>query len=75
LNRSFRALQLNPLHPGLYHFSFARLHYHEENYQQTIADVENVWLPHFYWTHMLTAALADNSATRRRQMRWRASSS
>jgi TolB-like protein/tetratricopeptide (TPR) repeat protein len=50
------AQQLNPLHPGWYHFSFARLHYNERNYQQTIADVEKVALPHFYWTHMLTAA-------------------
>jgi TolB-like protein len=53
---SRRAQQLNPLHPGWYHFSFARLHYNERNYQQTIADVEKVGLPHFYWTHMLTAA-------------------
>ena len=53
---SRRAQQLNPLHPGWYHFSFARLHYHEKNYRQTIADVEKVALPHFYWTHMLTAA-------------------
>jgi TolB-like protein/Tfp pilus assembly protein PilF len=53
---SRRAQQLNPLHPGWYHFSFARLHYHEGKYQQTIADVEKVGLPHFYWTHMLTAA-------------------
>ncbi len=53
---SRRAQQLNPLHPGWYHFSFARLHYHETNYRQTIADVEKVGLPHFYWTHMLTAA-------------------
>ncbi|HKD57462.1 MAG TPA: winged helix-turn-helix domain-containing protein [Hyphomicrobiaceae bacterium] len=53
---SRRAQQLNPLHPGWYHFSFARLHYSEKSYQQTIADVEKVGLPHFYWTHMLTAA-------------------
>jgi len=37
---SRRAQQLNPSHPGWYHFSFARLHYHEGKYQQTIADVE-----------------------------------
>jgi TolB-like protein/tetratricopeptide (TPR) repeat protein len=53
---SRRAQQLNPLHPGWYHFSFARLHYNERGYRQTIADVEKVGLPHFYWTHMLTAA-------------------
>jgi TolB-like protein/tetratricopeptide (TPR) repeat protein len=53
---SRRAQQLNPLHPGWYYFSFARLHYNEKSYQQTVADVEKVGLPHFYWTHMLTAA-------------------
>ena len=53
---SKRAQDLNPLHPGWYHFSFARLHYHEKNYKQTIADVEKIGLPHFYWTHMLSAA-------------------
>jgi TolB-like protein len=53
---SRRAQQLNPLHPGWYHFSFARLHYSQKNYDQTITDVEKIGLPHFYWTHMLTAA-------------------
>lgn len=53
---SRRAQQLNPLHPGWYHFSFARLHYDQRNYEQTIADVEKIGLPHFYWTHMLSAA-------------------
>ena len=53
---SRRAQQLNPLHPGWYHFSFARLHYHQRDYEQTIADVAKVGLPDFYWTHMLTAA-------------------
>ncbi len=53
---SRRAQLLNPLHPGWYHFSFARLHYDQKNYEQTIADAENAGLPHFYWTHMLTAA-------------------
>ncbi len=53
---SRRAQLLNPLHPGWYHFSFARLHYSEKNYEHAIADVEKIGLPHFYWTHMLTAA-------------------
>lgn len=53
---SRRAQALNPLHPGWYNFSFARLHYSRNNYEQTIADVEKIGLPHFYWTHMLTAA-------------------
>jgi TolB-like protein/tetratricopeptide (TPR) repeat protein len=53
---SRQAQLLNPLHPGWYHFSFARLHYNEKNYEQAIADLEKIGLPHFYWTHMLTTA-------------------
>jgi TolB-like protein len=53
---SRRAQQLNPLHPSWYLFSFARLHYHQRRYAEAIADLETIGLPHFYWTHMLTAA-------------------
>ncbi len=53
---SSRAQKLNPLHPDWYYFSFARLHYDQKNYEQTIADVEKIGLPHFYWTHLLMAA-------------------
>ncbi len=53
---SRRAQALNPLHPGWYYFSFARLYYHLKDYEQTITAVEKMGLPHFYWSHMLTAA-------------------
>lgn len=53
---SRRAQQLNPLHPGWYHFSFARLHYHQRKYEQVLADTSNMGLEHFYWAHMLRAA-------------------
>jgi len=53
---SRRAQQLNPLHPGWYHFSFARLHYNRREYEQTIIDAEKSGLPHFYWALMITAA-------------------
>jgi tetratricopeptide (TPR) repeat protein len=53
---SRRAQQLNPLHPTWYYFSFARLYYSQKRYEQTIAEVQKVGLPHFYWTHLLTAA-------------------
>jgi len=53
---SMRAQQLNPLHPSWYHFSFARLHYHQEAYEKVISDVQKVGLPHFYWTHLLDGA-------------------
>jgi TolB-like protein/tetratricopeptide (TPR) repeat protein len=53
---SHRAQQLNPLHPGWYHFSFARSHYARRDYAAVISDVQKIGLPHFYWTHLLTAA-------------------
>jgi Tfp pilus assembly protein PilF len=53
---SRRAQQLNPLHPGWYHFSFARRHYHEEAYEKVVSDVQKIGLPHFYWTHLLNGA-------------------
>lgn len=53
---SRRAQQLNPLHPSWYHFSFARLYYSQKLYDQTISEVQKIGLPHFYWTHLLTAA-------------------
>jgi TolB-like protein len=53
---SRRAQQLNPLHPGWYHFSFARAHYASGDYAQAIADVQKVGLPDFYWAHVITAA-------------------
>lgn len=55
---SKRAQQLNPLHPGWYYFSFARYHFDRREYDKTIADVQRIGMPHFYWTHLLnTAAL------------------
>ncbi len=53
---SRRAQALNPLHPGWYYFSFARLHYNQRAYEETLADVQRVGLPNFYWTHLLNAA-------------------
>jgi TolB-like protein len=53
---SRRARALNPLHPGWYWFSFARQHYHQRAYAETLADVQRIALPHFYWTHLLNAA-------------------
>ena len=51
-----RAQRLNPLHPGWYHFSVARLHFSQGQYNETIADVQRMGLPHFYWTHLLACA-------------------
>lgn len=63
---SKRAQQLNPLHPGWYHFSAARLHYHQRRYKDVLRDVQQISMPQFYWTHLLNAAalgqLGDGSA-------------
>ena len=53
---SRRAQELNPLHPGWYYFSFARLDYSRKAYDGTVRWVEKIGLPHFYWTHLLDAA-------------------
>lgn len=54
---SRRAQRLNPLHPGWYYFSFARLHYSQKRYEDALTELQRVGLPHFYWTQMFTAAL------------------
>ena len=53
---SRRARELNPLHPGWYHFSFARYHFDRREYAEMLKVVERIAMPHFYWTHMLNAA-------------------
>ena len=53
---SRRAQRLNPLHPGWYVFSFARLHYSQRRYAEVVVDMQRTGLPHFYWTHLLSAA-------------------
>ncbi len=53
---SRRAQQLNPLHPGWYHFSFARYHFNARDYEATLADLQRISLPNFYWTRLLEAA-------------------
>ena len=51
-----RAQRLNPLHPGWYHFSLARLHFSRGQYHEAVLDVERTGLPDFYWTHLLACA-------------------
>lgn len=53
---SRRAQELNPLHPGWYHFSFARYFYHKQDYQEALAELRRISMPHFYWLHLLIAA-------------------
>lgn len=51
-----RAHKLNPLHPGWYHFAYARMHYRQRRYEEALVDVQRISMPDFYWTHMLDAA-------------------
>ncbi|MGJ8570168.1 MAG: winged helix-turn-helix domain-containing tetratricopeptide repeat protein [Hoeflea sp.] len=53
---SRRAQELNPLHPGWYHFSYALLHYRARQYEETLVDMQRISMPDFYWSHMLNAA-------------------
>lgn len=70
-----QAIELNPLHPGWFHFAFARLHYARREYRAVLADIEAVDMPDFYWTWLLrTAALgqlgdADGAAKSIAQLR------
>ncbi len=53
---SMRARALCPIHPGWYYFSSARYNYNKHDYDAMLADLEKIAMPHFYWTHMLSAA-------------------
>lgn len=53
---SLRARALNPLHPGWYHFSSARAHYHRGEYEKALVDIARIDLPGFYWSHIIEAA-------------------
>lgn len=53
---SEQAKQLNPLHPGWYHFSLARHHYNQRDYEAVLVDIERIAMPGFYWTHFLRTA-------------------
>ena len=56
LELSTRARQLNPLHPGWYHFSSVRYHIAKGNYAEAVADVERCGMPNFYWCYVFKAA-------------------
>jgi TolB-like protein len=51
-----RAIALNPLHPGWYHFCFARKHLADGDYATALAVVCKTDLPDFYWLWLIKAA-------------------
>ncbi len=51
------AQRLDPLHAGWYHFSFAPENNDDRNSAEMISrHMQRTAMPHFFWTHMLTAA-------------------
>lgn len=56
LELSLKARELNPLHPGWYHFSTLRFHYDLGNYAEVLADIRKIAMPEFYWSHLFAAA-------------------
>lgn len=61
-----QAIRLNPLHPSWYHFTFARLHFEQEDFHAVLTDTENIQLPDFYWTRIIEAAALGHLAERDR---------
>jgi len=53
---SKHAKELNPLHPGWYHFAFARLHYRQRRFEETLTDMQRIAMPSFFWARMMEAA-------------------
>ena len=53
---SGQAMELNPLHPGWYHFALARHHMYQREHEAVLIDVQKIDMPEFYWTHLLEAA-------------------
>lgn len=53
---SLRARELNPLHPGWYHFSTYRYHYSRGEFEEALGEVRRVGMPGFYWARVFEAA-------------------
>lgn len=51
-----QAMALNPLHPGWYHFAFARYHYDKRDYENALLHMARVKLPDFYWVPLVETA-------------------
>jgi len=51
-----RAIALNPLYPGWYHFCFARKYLADGDYGAALAEVRKTDLPDFYWFWLIEAA-------------------
>jgi TolB-like protein/tetratricopeptide (TPR) repeat protein len=57
LELSLRAQELNPLHPGWYHFTAVRAHFAKHEYEAALTEVRHIAMPDFYWMHVFAAAI------------------
>jgi adenylate cyclase len=53
-----RVLELNPHHPGWYHFGMFYRHFAREEYEEALATAQAINLPGYYPTHWAIAAAA-----------------
>jgi adenylate cyclase len=51
-----RAMRLNPLHPGWYHFTFVVESYIRRDYERTLAETHKINWPDSFWTYYSLAA-------------------
>lgn len=52
-----RAMNLNPHHPGWYHFAPFWNHYRLGEYAEALDAIQKVNMPGYYWTHVALAAV------------------
>jgi TolB-like protein/Tfp pilus assembly protein PilF len=51
-----RSMELNPHHPGWYHFPQFFDHYRKREFDQALATTKRMNMPEDFWTHAVTAA-------------------
>ena len=51
-----RSMELNPHHPGWYHFPRFFDHYRKREFDQALATTKRMNMPEDFWTHAVTAA-------------------
>ena len=51
-----RSMELNPHHPGWYHFPRFFDHYRKREFEQALATAKQMNMPEDFWTHAVTAA-------------------
>jgi TolB-like protein/Flp pilus assembly protein TadD len=52
-----RAMELNPHHPGWYHFPIAYSYYRQSDYRSALENALKINMPGYVWFHVLLAAI------------------